>query len=211
MTLFDITVPLSPGIAVWPGDPPFDRRLAAVMGQDSAANVSQVTMSVHSGTHVDAPIHFIAGGAGIETLAIETLIGPCRVCTVAPSGRQITAGDLQALALPDNTRRLLIKTTNSRFWAQPGIFHPDFIAFSEEAARWIVQRGIRLIGIDYLSVEPFDHQEPVVHWTLLAAGVIPLEGINLSAVTPGDYTLACLPLKITGSDGAPARAVLIRE
>jgi len=210
MRIHDITLTLRPGIPVWPGDPSFTRTLIWQMGPTGPANVSQVTMSVHTGTHVDAPIHFIADSPGVEMLPLDALVGPCLVCAVHPAGRLIAAEDLDALSLPVGTERLLLKTTNSDIWRRQGAaFSSDFVALSAEGARWIVEHGIRLIGVDYLSVEPFDNKEPVVHRTLLAAGVIALEGVDLGAIAPGGYTLACLPLKLAGSDGAPARAVLI--
>ena len=210
MRIHDITVSVTPGMPVWPGDPAVERTLVWQIGADSAANVSRLTMSVHTGTHVDAPIHFIANGMSIDGLALETMVGPCNVCEVDATGWTITATDLEALNLPLTVQRLLLKTSNSGLWAKGGAtFERSYVSLSASAARWIVDRGIRLVGIDYLSVEPFDAAEPVVHRTLLAGGVIPLEGVDLSGVAAGEYTLVCLPLKLAGSDGAPARVVLI--
>jgi len=212
-TIHDISLPLAPGrTPIWPGDPPLERTLAWRIGDASDANVSRLSLSVHTGTHVDAPLHYIEDGASVDALDLSVLVGPCRVSAVPTVGNIIQASDLGALQLPAGVQRLLLKTRNSSLWAQhAGAFQSRFVSLSPEAAQWIVQRGIRLIGIDYLSVEPVDCAEPVVHRTLLAAGVIPLEGIDLTGITPGSYTLVCLPLRIEGSDGAPARAILIED
>ncbi len=210
MNIHDVTLTLTAGMAVWPGDPPFRRTLWATLGDASSANVSQVSMSVHTGTHVDAPIHFIAGGAAIEALDLSILTGPCHVCRVQPAGKHISAGDLDALDLSASCQRLLLKTANSQRWTSMSApFYENFIALTLDAAQWVVERGIGLIGVDYLSVEPMHNTEPVVHRTLLNGGVVPREGLNLAAVAPGEYMLVCLPLKIAGSDGAPARVILM--
>lgn len=210
MRIHDITVSVTAGMPVWPGDPAVERTLVSQIGAESAANVSRLTMSVHTGTHVDAPIHFIAGGMSIESLALDALVGPCTVSAIEATGRTISAADLEALKLSRSVQRLLLKTTNSALWAKSGAaFERDYVSLSGGAAQWIVDHGMRLVGIDYLSVEPFAADEPVVHRTLLAGGVIPLEGVDLSGVTAGEYTLVCLPLKLAGSDGAPARVILI--
>jgi len=213
MRIHDITVTIRAGqTPVWPGDPQVERTLIWQIGERSTANVSHLALSAHTGTHVDAPVHFIAGAAAVETLDLNMLIGPCRVCTIETGGKHIGAGDLTSLALPPSTRRLLLKTANSRLWARsPAVFQNDFVALTADAAQWIVDHRIGLIGIDYLSVEPLENAPPIVHRTLLGAGVILLEGINLTDVPPGAYTLVCLPLKIAGSDGAPARAILIED
>jgi arylformamidase len=209
MRVHDVTVTIRPGMAIWPGDPAVERSLVAEIGPLSAANVSQLSLSVHTGTHVDSPVHFITGAPGVESLPADILVGPCSLREIHPRAQHIDAADLEALRLPAGTQRLLVKTGNSSLWLRPSVFEPSFTAFTHDAARWIVEQGIRLIGIDYLSVEPSDNPEPVVHRTLLAAGVIPVEGLDLSKVSPGEYLLACLPLKIESSDGAPSRAVLI--
>lgn len=212
-TIHDITVTLGAGrTPLWPGDPPTERSLVWQIGAASDANVSRLSMSVHTGTHVDAPYHYLADGAGADTLDLNVLVGPCCVCAVQPAGALIAASDLAALHVPATCRRLLLKTRNSSLWAASGAtFTADFVSLAPDGAAWIVQHGIRLIAIDYLSVEPPGCTAPVVHRTLLAAGVVILEGIDLSAVAPGSYTLACLPLKLAGSDGAPARAILIEQ
>jgi arylformamidase len=210
MKIHDITLTIQPGMPVWPGDPPVERSLIYVMGRDGPANVSRLNMTVHAGTHIDAPIHFISGGAGVEEWSLDVLVGPCRVCYVQPAGPHIDATDLEAVHLPPGTTRLLIKTANSQIWERnEQVFRRDFIALSLAAARWLVEKGIRLVAVDYLSVEPFASPEPLVHRTLLSHGIIPVEGVNLTGIAAGEYTLVCLPLKVAGSDGSPARVILI--
>lgn len=171
------------------------------------ANVSRLDCDIHTGTHIDAPKHFLQDGDTIDHVRLDTLVGPASVIELS-SMKTIIAEDLENMTRNLRTRRLLIKTGNSRFWAN-GIteFQKDFTALTAEAAHWVVDRGIHLIGIDYLSVEPYGDLF-LTHKILLKAGVVILEGLNLAAVQPGDYELICLPLKIVGAEGAPARAVL---
>jgi arylformamidase len=159
------------------------------------------------GTHVDAPFHFISGGDPVEAMPLDVLMGPA-VVTYLPEVAAVTATDLEALDLPAGVQRLLLRTRNSKLWTT-GVeeFQPDFVALTVDAAQWVVQRGIRLLGVDYLSVQRFD-DGPEVHQILLEARVVIVEGLNLAGVEPGEYELICLPLKLTGAEGAPARAVL---
>jgi arylformamidase len=129
-----------------------------------------------------------------------------------PDADRISSGDLETLNLPGSTRRLLLKTRNSKLWEMPSPrFEPDYVALDPDAARWIVDKGIRLVGVDYLSVQRFADSEATTHRVLLEAGVVIVEGLNLTSVAPGPYRLVCLPLKLVGSDGAPARTILIKE
>jgi arylformamidase len=167
--------------------------------------------SVHTGTHVDAPAHFIDNGATVEQLPMEVLIGKAIVIDI-PDEHIITPEIIEAQKLPVETERLLFKTKNSALWANPAHeFNPEFVALSAESARWIVSRGIKLVGIDYLSIQLFKDAAPLTHRILLEAGVIILEGLDLRAINPGTYQLICLPLKLAGSEGAPARAILIEK
>jgi len=185
-------------------------RYRAISAGD-AANVSRLVCSVHIGTHVDAPIHYVGGGPTVENLPLDVLIGPTVVVELLDVD-DITPGCLETLTLPSDTARLLFKTRNSELWADPGHgFYPDFVALTPDAARWVVQKGIRLVGVDYLSVQRFRDPEPLTHIVLLEAGVVVVEGLDLRGVPPGHYQLICLPLKLAGCDGAPARAVLIKE
>ena len=181
----------------------------AQIAQGAPLNLSRLEMGSHTGTHIDAPSHFIPGGATAEQLSLEVFIGPAQVVEMACQGG-ISVADLQEAAIPADTRRLLLKTSNSRLWAQRE-FSPDYTYLLPEAAAWIVERGIRLVGIDYLSVERFGSADFATHITLLSNGVLILEGLDLGAVSPGRYTLVCLPMKLVGGDGAPARTVLLED
>jgi arylformamidase len=160
---------------------------------------------------VDAPAHFIEKGATIEQLPLDVLIGSATVVELL-NDDIITPEILEALSLPEETKRLLFKTKNSALWADPAHqFNPDFVALSADAAAWLVKKGVRLVGVDYLSVQLFKDTEPLTHQLLLEAGVIIVEGLNLHRARQGAYQLVCLPLKLVGSEGAPARAVLIKQ
>jgi arylformamidase len=192
----------------WDGEPPPVCRPIKEIGVDGEpARVSVLTMGLHCGTHVDAPCHFIAGGAGVEALPLDALVGRCRVVEVRAS-HLIQPADLERAAI--GAERLLLKTSNGALWDDPS-FRMDFVALSPAAGAWLVERGVRLVGIDYLSVDPYDADPAAVHLALLGAGVVVLEGLDLRAVPPGEYHLVALPLKLDGADGAPARVVLIEE
>jgi arylformamidase len=211
MKFLDISLPVSPDLPVWPGDPPIILQRYRSIAKGNASNDSKLACSVHAGTHVDAPAHFLEKGATVEQLPLDTLIGPALVAEL-PEMDVITPDILKALAIPPETTRLLFKTKNSDLWAKPNPqFNPDYVALSAEAARWIVRRGFRLVGIDYLSIQKFDDPEPFTHSILLDAGMVIVEGLNLQNIKPGSYQLVCLPLKLSGSDGAPARVVLIEN
>lgn len=199
----DISLELSPQTVRWVSSPPFELIERRRMSRGERNNSSVVKMSVHAGSHVDAPFHFVAEGQTIESLPLELFIGPARVVAV-DAERTIRADHIEPLDLEGETR-VLFKTRNSRLLRQP--YTPDFVAFSVEAARALVARGIRLVGLDYLSVAHEEDQVPV-HRAFLENGVVLLEGIDLSAIEPGRYELICLPLKLRGADGAPCRAVL---
>jgi arylformamidase len=208
MHTYDITLTLSPELPCWPGDTAYMLERVQKIDDGATANVSSLTMSVHMGTHVDAPDHFLNNGKTIEKLALSVLSGRAYVLYL-PEVDLITAATLEQAEIPPRTRRVLIKTRNSEYWArQLKEFQTDFAAISPDAAQYLVDRGVKLVGIDYLSIAPY-HQGLVTHQILLKAGMVILEGLDLSTVTPGRYTLYCLPLKLAGSDGAPARAILI--
>ncbi len=207
MALIDISVPLSDDLVVWPSDPSINIERRRFVERDGA-NVSDLCMGLHSGTHLDPPVHFIAGAATSDQFPLDALIGPADVIDLQDVDL-ITAADLERQGLPQDCRRLILRTRNSQWWAAGDMaFHKDYVALSADAAQWIVDRSIRLVGIDYLSIEPYKLPGHPVHMTLLSSGVIALETINLAHVTPGHYQLYCLPLLIAGGDGAPARAVL---
>jgi arylformamidase len=173
------------------------------------ATVSQLSMGAHTGTHVDAPCHFVRGGSGVDALDLQALVGPCLVVHTGDAGA-LSAGVLEALSIPSGTERLLFRTRNSDRDTHDGqAFDENYTALTKDAARWLAARGVRLVGIDALSIAPFEDTGPT-HQILLEAGVIVLEGLDLGEVEAGHYQLVCLPLKIVGGDGSPARAVLIR-
>ena len=208
MHTYDITLTLSPELPCWPGDTAYELEHVQKIDDGATANVSSLTMSAHMGTHVDAPDHFLNNGKTVEKLALSVLSGRAYVLYL-PEVDLITAAILEQAEIPPRTRRVLFKTRNSEYWSrQLKDFQTDFVALSPDAAQYLVDRGVKLVGIDYLSIAPY-HQGLVTHQILLKAGMVILEELDLSAVSPGRYTLFCLPLKLAGSDGAPARAILI--
>ncbi len=203
----DISLMISPDLPRWPGSPATELRRRRDMARGDAVNDSTLFCGVHTGTHVDAPRHFLADGADVTQLPLDALIGPA-VVVALPDVDAVTVDDLEALNLPPDTQRLLLRTRNSEGWKRGDReFHADFVALTVDAARWVAARGIRLIGVDYLSVQIF-RGDPQTHIALLDAGVVIVEGLNLADVAPGTYELICLPLKLAGAEGAPARAVL---
>jgi arylformamidase len=211
MRILDISVPISPTLPVWPGDSAIVLEQFRAISKGDSSTDSRLACSVHAGTHVDAPAHFIENGATVEQLPLDVLIGKATVVERL-NDNIITPEIIEAQTLSAETERLLFKTKNSALWTDPAHqFNPDFVALSAESARWIVNQGIKLVGIDYLSIQMFKDIEPMTHRILLEAGIIILEGLNLQEVSPGEYQLFCLPLKLAGSEGAPARAVLIEE
>lgn len=211
MKIYDITVPIHNDLPVWPGDPrPKIKRLMDMEAGDDA-NVSSMEIGLHTATHVDAPFHFIKDGKTVDELDLSVCIGPCEVVDL-PDVSEISAKDVKALNIPEDCERLLFKTRNSNLWNDPKhAFVEDFVAFTPDGAQAIVDLGIKLVGIDYLSVQKFRDSEPTTHEILLGAGLIALEGIDLREVEAGSYTLYCLPLKVFGADGALARAILTRN
>ena len=208
MHIYDITVPLSPSLPVYPGDPAVVITPVAQLQWGDAANVSRLTLSSHTGTHLDAPRHFFQAGLAIDGIALHGLIGPARVCAFPDATTHLTADDLRPLGLA-GTQRLLLKTANSALWEKTG-FQTNYVALTESAAHLLVDLGVQLVGIDYLSVDAFECQDFQVHRTLLGAGVLILEGLDLRTVLPGEYELLALPLLLQDGDGAPVRAILRR-
>jgi arylformamidase len=205
MKFIDVSVPLDERLPNYPGNAPLDLEPVKRLARGDSSNVSTLRISAHGGTHVDAPRHFYDDGGGVEALPLELLCGPARVVEVS-SRAAITADDLAGLDL-SGAARLLIKTSNSRLWGD-ATFHADYVGVGESAARYLVERGVKVVGVDYLSVEPFKTPGAPTHHILLGAGTIVIEGLNLRDVEPGAYEMFCLPLCLVGSDGAPARVVL---
>jgi arylformamidase len=208
MHIYDVTRTLVPGMATWPGEPGPELTLIKEMAAGHPADVTHLSLGVHTGTHVDAPRHFIPGGAGVEALPLTALIGPARVVSIEHDGA-IQVAELERAGL-DGIERVLFRTRNSDE-STDAEFKEDFVYLEPEAARWLADCGTRLVGVDYLSVESFVAAEPLTHRTLLEAGIVIVEGLDLREIDPGDYILSCLPLKLAGADGAPVRAVLIVE
>ena len=204
MAYYDISLNLSADTVRWVGSSPYELVERRRMTRGDAANSSALSMSAHAGTHLDAPFHFVPDGATIDTLPLEIFMGPAVVYAVE-AARYITAEHVHAAPLQGDTR-VLFKTRNSAL-LQQSTYEADFVAFSVEAAQALVARGIKLVGLDYLSVAHADEQVPV-HRAFLDHGLVLLEGIDLSRVAPGRYELICLPLKLRGADGAPCRAIL---
>jgi arylformamidase len=208
MRTYDITLTITPKMIVWPGDPPVSMKRTHSIDKGDSSNVTQITMSCHTGTHVDAPDHFLNNGKTVETLSLDLLIGRAYVLHL-PDVNLITASVLMDADIPPRTRRLLFKTHNSEYWSNGNKeFQQDFVGLSVDAAELLVDRNVRLVGVDYLSVAPYKNGKPV-HTILLNAGVVVIEGLDLSKVSQGRYTLHCLPLKLGGAEGAPTRAILV--
>lgn len=202
----DVSIPLRAGMLHWPGNPPFRIERIKELREGASSNVSVFTMGTHGGTHVDAPVHFIEGAKGVDAMPFEAVNGPARVVEIrqpdvirpeALSGKEIRRGE-----------RVLFRTRNSSRRLAARAFSADFVHLTVESARWLAERRVRAVGVDYLSVGAYGGDGAQVHRALLAAGVWIIEGLDLSSAREGRYELACLPLRIAGGDGAPARALL---
>jgi arylformamidase len=207
--IYDISLPLRSGGVVYPGNPAIAITAQQAIAQGAGANVSRLDFGSHSGTHVDAPKHFFDDGAGVDALPLDVLMGPARLIAFADSVTHVGEPELSPHDLTGVTR-LLIRTRNSA-WLASGTpeFHSDYTYLAPDGAAYLAERGIRLVGVDYLSVEQFHSGHHRTHRTLLGAGVVIVEGLALAEPPPGDYELRCLPLRLEGLDGAPARAVLV--
>jgi arylformamidase len=208
MKIYDLTVTIREGMPVWPKDPGVSLKLARSLARGDGANVTRIEMGAHTGTHIDSPAHFLRDGEGIDRIPLETLVGPCRVLDLTNIPGHV---DRAALAQHDlgGMTRLLCKTRNSQRWARgETAFDDGFIALVADGARYLVDFGVKLVGVDYLSVEPYGSKEHPVHLALLTTKVVILEGLNLADVPAGDYELIALPLKLKDADGAPARVLL---
>lgn len=206
--IIDISVPLSNQLPIWPGGYGLSISSLTQIGNNSESNVSRLDLDVHCGTHIDAPLHFFAGGKTTNELALDRLLGSCFVTELPEDITKITALDLDRLNIPKETTRLLLKTINSyqNLWDKKE-FYKDFCALSADAAQWVVNKGIDLIGIDYCSIQNFF--DPITtHQILLNNEVIILEGLDLRRVKSGNYKLTCLPISVEGVEGVPVRAIL---
>lgn len=211
--IYDVTVPISNELPTWPGDPGVQLTVWRSLSSGDAANVSMLNLGAHTGTHVDAPAHFIEGAPKVESLPLEILIGEAQVVEVPDDVFAIDEEFALDHCAPGTTR-IIFKTRNSAFWNESNPeFHTDFTYLDLKAAERLVERGIKLVGIDYLSIEKYDSTQHEIHLALLSHGVVILEGLNLTDVPAGRYELICLPLRLRTSkgDGAPARVVLRSE
>jgi arylformamidase len=208
--IIDVSLTIGPDLLIWTGDPPAEITPRLRLSKGDPANVSELRMGTHTGTHVDPPNHFVEGSFGIDRVSLDVLFGEAVVADARHLDGPMEPSDLEALSLPDGSERVLLRTANSELWTRAHVEFPERYAhLTPDAARWVVDRGIRLIGVDFLSVERAGSEGHPVHHTLLENGVVIVEGLDLSQTPPGRYTLACLPLRILDGDGGPARAILI--
>jgi arylformamidase len=211
MNIYDVTVAISESVPIYKGDPEATVSGVKRIAAGDSANVSQICCGVHTGTHVDAPNHFIEGARRVHELDLQKLIGPCRVVEIA---NDVTAIEPEHLPQLDGIERIVFKTKNSAFWNTPEDgFRNDFAYITPATATVLAEAGIKLVGIDYLSIEAPGAAGHPVHITLLEKEIVILEGVDLRKVTAGDYELICLPLKYIGGegDGSPARTILIKR
>jgi arylformamidase len=205
--LFDISVPVKNGGVVYPGNPEIHIELQQDMSRGGSSNVSLLAIGSHTGTHVDAPLHMIPGGAGVDGIPLDALMGPALVIAFDDDVMAVTEAYLRSQPIAGN-ERVLLKTRNSRFIRERE-FHRDYTYLAPDGAEYLVSLGVRLVGIDYLSIEQFHSGHHRTHKTLLSRGVVIVEGLDLSEPPAGEYELYCLPVLLDGVDGAPARAVLV--
>jgi arylformamidase len=202
--IHDVSVPIVPGLPVYPGDPPLAIETLQRAGE-SPYGLSRLALTTHSGTHVDAPLHFVAGGAAVDALPLEILMGKTRVVEIQARER-VERADLEAHDLRDDLR-VLIKTRMSGQLLKSGYLE-DHVYLTGDAAHYLAQAGLKLVGFDYLSIDRFGDASYPAHHALLGRGVVVVEGLDLSDVEPGEYDMTCLPLRVGGGDAAPARVVL---
>lgn len=205
----DISVPVFEGMPVYRGNPAVRAHRAMTLAGDGV-NLSEYCLGSHTGTHVDAPIHFIRGGVGVDRLELDRFHGPAWVADLRRVRKGIDAAALAGAGIPRGTQRVLLRTSNSRLWHPVRPFRTDFVYLEPDGARWLLERGVLLVGIDYLSIEGFGVDGAPTHHALLGAGVPILEGLDLSRAAPGRYLLHAAPVRWKDADGAPARAVLWR-
>jgi arylformamidase len=208
--IIDISLPIGPNLLTWPGDPPVTVEPRSQIARGDPANVSEIRMGTHTGTHVDPPNHFVEGTTGIDRVPLDVVHGEALVVDARDLDRPMEAADLEALDIPEGSERVLFRTANSELWrsgTKPS-FPERYACLTPSSAAWVVERGIRLVGVDMLSVEQKGAEGHPVHHILLENGVVIVEGLDLGDVEPGTYTLACFPLRIVDGDGGPARAVL---
>jgi arylformamidase len=206
MAIFDISIGIDENLPLWPGDPELRLHWAANIEQGDLVNLTELSMSIHTGTHIDAPLHFLPNGKPIDSLSLNVFMGEAQVVAIPQDVNLITVNILQDVC-EINAARILFKTKNSQLW-ETSKFQQDYVALEASAAQWLVDQGVQLVGIDYLSIAPFKDPAPT-HKILLSNNVVIVESLDLRSVEPGLYTLICLPLKLVGREAAPARAILL--
>jgi arylformamidase len=207
MRMLDVSMPIAPGMPAFPGDPAVVAKPTRQTARGDPYNLSTWTIGSHVGTHVDPPVHFVPGGTTTDQLDLATLNGPCIVVDVPAS--QSTVGPSEVAQIPRGTLRVLFRTANSARWAKSDKYFGDYVALAPDAAPALLERGVRLVGIDSLSIESDPTEKFPVHHALLGHGALILEGLLLAEAPPGPYELRCLPLRLVGGDGGPCRAVLL--
>ncbi|HSD49627.1 MAG TPA: cyclase family protein [Actinomycetota bacterium] len=211
MNIHDVSLPIGPDLLIWPGNPPVEVRANQRIADGDPANVSELRLGTHTGTHVDPPLHFLEGEEGIDAVALDALVGPCEVVDARDLRGPLGPEELEPLVLA-GVERVLLRTDNSELWRRlPVAFPASYTALSAAGAAFLVRAGVRLVGTDFLSIETRGAPGHPVHSALLGAGVVIVEGLDLSAIEPGRYTLVALPLRLVDGDGSPARAVLIED
>ena len=212
MKIYDISIPITSTLPTWPGDPPVEFTLGSAIARGDSSNVTRISMSIHTGTHIDAPKHFIETGGSVDQIPLKQLIGEVLVIEIDPEVNVLSKPILDNhpdIKLIGKTKKVLFKTRNSNLWQQyPHNFRKDFVGIDTSGARFLHQFNLDMIGIDYLSVAAYDDTE-LPHQILLSGGCVLLEGLDLSKVTGGFYEIYCLPLNLPGCEGAPARAILV--
>jgi len=209
MKIYDISIPISEDMHIFPGDPPFTVTKIKEISKGKTANVSSIAMGSHTGTHIDPPLHFVKDSQGIDKIPLDRFVGRAIVIDLCNVETEITKKDLDEF--DEKITRgdiVLFKTKNSEIWNGKE-FREDFIYLTKDAGQYLLKKGIKTVGIDYLSIEEYKNKTAPVHHLLLENDVIIIEGVNLKGIKPGEYFFACLPLKIKEGDGAPARAILI--
>ena len=209
MPMIDVSLPIGKDLLTWPGDPAVAVEPRKQISRGDPANVSELRIGTHTGTHVDPPAHFVEGASGIDRVPLDVLVGPALVADARGLRGPLGPEDLDSLGVPAGTQRVLLKSDNSELWRRlPTEFPSKYVCVSPEGAKWVVEAGIRLVGVDFLSVEQQEAPGHPTHVELLSNDVVIVEGLDLGDVEPGRYTLTVLPLKIVDGDGGPARAML---
>ena len=209
MKVHDISLPIQAGLPTWPGSEGFRTRASMEIAKADPANVTVLEMDIHTGTHVESGLHFLADGAPIESIGLEQLVGAADVVEI--EGDAVTAATLESAGIPTDCRRLLLKTANSARWAAGwGDFDTEYVSLAPDAAAWAADRGLRLVGIDHLSIQQWGN-DGETHRILMRAGVAILEGLNLASIAPGRYTLVAAPVRLVGIEAAPVRALLLES